>query len=857
MGTPILERDLALAQLDALAKAAGQGAGHTVFVTGEAGAGKTTLLRAFEDQMTDARALRGACEDLSIPEPLGPLRDLALDAGVDLDTLWRTEGDRLSVFLNLLACIERSEETPILLIEDLHWADEATLDFVRFAARRLRTRRILMVVTARDDETEGRPQLRRAMGGVAPKDATRIVLEPLSAEAVSHLAAGSGQPADEVYRITGGNPFYVTELLQGGGDDALRSVQDTVLNRLGRLPPDTRNVLEAVSIFPRRAERDYALAVAEEREEAFDPAIDSGLIQDDGTYVTYRHEIARLAVETALRPTRRRRLNKVLLEYMQADGRVPNARQMHHARAAGDSAQISRLAPMAGREAMAAGANLQAADYLSIAVERADPGDATTFAELLFDAGEACRLVSRIQDAMGYFERALSIRGPDNALRGRILQRLSRVKWAAGQKVQARTLGNEAIDLQEGPDTEELAMALASRAQIAMSDYEMEASLPVAQRALDMARRLGRTDIVSHALSTQSLATLFDSSQMNALYAESIEAAKAARSPINLVRCIANGGVVNWYGLRFADALEFFDEAIATGYETDTIEQSAFYQGFRVHTLDRLGRWDEAFAMAREIIAQPLEQSSPAIMLRLTASRISMRRGESDGSEHLAMIDALMGEEDGRHICDVACFHAERAWLKLEDQDRAQAAMEDALALKISPMLKEEVLDWQRRIDAARLPDEVPDLHEVYRESLSGNWTAAAERWQQLGDPYREALALAEGDAAAVTRALSILDRLKANRVRETVLVRARERGLDIDAPARPRATTRANPAGLTQRQMQVLALLGDGMSNAEIADKLFVSSKTVDHHVSAILGKLDVASRGEAAALARKQGWF
>ncbi len=857
MDIPILERDAALAQLDSLAQAARDGTGHSVFVTGEAGAGKTTLLRAFEERTTGARSLRGACEDLSIPEPLGPLRDVAVDAGVDLDALWRNEGDRLSVFLNLLTAIEEDGETSLLLIEDLHWADEATLDFVRFAARRLRTRRILMVVTARDDETQGRPQLRRAMDGVAASDATRIALQPLSADAVNRLAAGSGQAPDEVHRITGGNPFYVTELLRGGQDDALRSVQDTVLNRLGRLLPETRQVLEAVSIFPRRAERDWALAIAGVEDEALDPAIESGLIQEDDIFIAYRHQIARLAVETALKPTRRRRLNAALLARMQTDAQVPNARQMHHARAAGDSGQIARLAPLAGREAMAAGANRQAADYLSIAVELADPQDEGTLAALLFEAGEACRLVSRLRDAMGYFERAVDVAGADTILRGRILQRLSRVKWTAGQKAQARTLGDQAIALQEGADTDELAMALASRAQITMSDYEMEASLPLAQRALEMAQRLGRKDIVSHALSTLSVASVFDSAEQNALYTESIEAAKAARSPINLTRNLSNGGVVNWYGLRFAKALDLLDTAISTAYETDTIEQADFHQGFRVHVLDRLGRWDDALATARDILSKPLEQSSPAIMLRLASSRITMRRGDSDGGEYLDDIEALMGtEEDARHICDVACLIAERAWLGLEDKARAQDKMNEALSLPLNPKLKEEFLDWQRRIDPARLPCRLRGLHEPYQASMEGNWAATAAHWQRVGDPYREALALAEGDANAVARALPILDRLGAVRVREAVLGRARDRGLDIDAPARPRATTLENPAGLTKRQMQVLGLLGEGLSNAAIADRLFVSAKTVDHHVSAILGKLDVTSRGEAAALARKEGW-
>ncbi len=857
MDTPILERDEALGRLETLALAAGEGTGHSIFVTGEAGAGKTALLRAFEARMSGARAFRGACEDLSIPEPLGPLRDIALDAGIDLDELWVNEGDRLSAFLTLLAAIESSEDTALLLIEDLHWADEATLDFVRFAARRLRTRRILMVVTARDDEKEGRPQLRRAMAGVSSSDTTRIALEPLSARAVSRLAEGSGQAPEELYRITGGNAFYVTELLRGGGNDALRSVQDMLLHRLARLPADTQRVLEAVSVFPRRAERDWALEIADVGDSALDPAVDNELVQDDGTYVTYRHEIARLAVETALRPTQRQRLNAALLGKMQADGLVPNARQMHHARAAADSRQIARLAPLAGREAMAAGANRQAADYMSIAVDLADKRDEAAFAELLFDAGEACRFISRLRDAMAYFERALDIVGSEKTLRGRILQRLSRVKWTVGQKAQARTLGDEAIAVQEGADTEELAMALASRAQIAMSDYEMEESWPLAQRALEMARRLGRTDIVSHALSTQSLTGLFDSSQMNALYTESIAAAKAVGSPINQVRSISNGGVVNWYGLRFSEALDLFDSAIATAYETDTFEQIDFHQGFRVNVLDRLGCWDDALVTASDILSRPLEQSSPAIMLRLTVSRIAMRRGESDGAEHLTDINTLMGdEEDARHICDVACLVAERVWLGLEDKASSQVVMKAALATPINPMLKEEFLDWLRRIDPTLLPDGLNGLHEPYRAAMAGDWKAAATLWHRAADPYREALALAEGDAEAITYALQILDRLGAARVRQAVIVKARERGFAVEAPATPRATTRANPAGLTKRQMQVLGLLGEGLSNAAIAERLFVSAKTVDHHVSAILGKLEVASRGEAAALARDSGW-
>ena len=133
-------------------------------------------------------------------------------------------------------------------------------------------------------------------------------------------------------------------------------------------------------------------------------------------------------------------------------------------------------------------------------------------------------------------------------------------------------------------------------------------------------------------------------------------------------------------------------------------------------------------------------------------------------------------------------------------------------------------------------------------------WREAAEAWRRLGCPYEEAEALAEGDEAALRESLAILTRLGAEPAAELVRARMRRAGLKR-VPARPRASTIAAPAQLTRRQLEVLALLESGLSNAEIASRLFISEKTAGHHVSAILQKLGAASRGEAAAAARKLG--
>ena len=858
LSQPLLERTDAILSLTTHADDARGGMGHTVYLLGEAGAGKTTLLRAFEAQMAAATVLRAACEDLSIPEPLGPLRDLAFDAGVDLDALLTQEKDRLAVFLHLLDAITNSDGLTLLLVEDLHWADEATLDFLRFVSRRIKRHGILLLITARDDEAEGRPQVRRAIGGVSPSDFTRLVLEPLSLEAVTQLAVGHALSPEEVHQRTGGNAFYVSEMLRGSESEALRSVQDTVLSRIASASPDVRSALEAVSIFPRRAEWDLALRVSGVDESAFDAAIEAGLMEDTGTYLAFRHEIARQAVETSLRTGRRMRLNTTLLEALQALGSASTARQLHHARQAADTDQIAHLAPLAAREAFAAGANQQAADYFTIAVELADEENKPAFAALLFDAGEACRFVGRLGEAVNLLERALTIVPENTALQGRILQRLSRAQWAAGCKLQSRRLGDASLDVLKGKETEDLAMALASRGQVAMSDYDMEMAHDLASQAEDMARRLGRTDIISHALSTMSLTSLFDSARMNKMYEDSIKAAQNAQSPVNLVRCYANGGVVNWYGLRFQDALDLCEKAISTAYETDTTEQIEFHRGYRAYNLERLGRWDEALEEAADVLSRPLESASPAIMLRLAMARISIRRGESDGADEEADIIERLGlEEDRRHVCDVAAFVAERAWLGLSDPDAAQKVMDAALAEPIKPMLVEELWDWQRRLTPSRPVLESADLHAPYRAAMAGDWEGSAEGWKKAEDPYHEALALADGPDPAVARSLEILDRLGAGKVRDQVLAQAKARDLMVDQPVKSRQSTREHPAGLTKRQMDVLTLMNDGLSNAEIGERLFISPKTVDHHVSAILGKLEVSSRGEAAAFARDAGWI
>jgi len=150
------------------------------------------------------------------------------------------------------------------------------------------------------------------------------------------------------------------------------------------------------------------------------------------------------------------------------------------------------------------------------------------------------------------------------------------------------------------------------------------------------------------------------------------------------------------------------------------------------------------------------------------------------------------------------------------------------------------------------VPAEVSDPHAL---ELAGDWRAAAERWRQLGCPYEAALALAETeDEEALRAALDQLQELEARPAATMVSRRLREHGVR-GVPRGPRPATRSNPAGMTTRELEVLALVAEGLRNSEIADRLALSERTVDHHVSAILRKLNVRSRAEATAEALRLG--
>jgi DNA-binding CsgD family transcriptional regulator len=857
----LLEREAELTLLrDALTRVAA-GGGHTVVVSGEAGIGKTALVRSFlKEASAAARVFRCACEDLSIAEPLAPLRDLARESGWDLPEGRAGQGDRLSVFSGALEILARQDQATVVVVEDLHWADDVTIDFLKFLARRIENRAVLLLMTARDDHREGRPQVRRIVGGLASDAVTRIELVPLSKAAVQRLSTNVRRNGDEVFKLSGGNAFYVTELLRGSNEALPLSVQDSVLVRADTLSKRAREVLDAVAIFPRQAEDWLVEAIFEGHATVVEEAITMGLLEKHGILLTFRHELVRRTIEGELSGYRRIALNQAALEHLIAQRPEQLVRQLHHAVAAGDETAIRRLAPGAAREALRLGALRQAAGFLKLALALDTGEDRTSllqaYAWTQYQVGQLDEAIRAEQEALAVFVAQGDITNEGNSYR-----RLSRFHWVSADRSKARDFAQLAMRTlanQRGP---ELAMAQSTVSQLAMLDYDYEEATGPASSAIELAEEFDRPDILAHALNNLGMSCVWTNPDHGrSLLERSLQTAKEINSYDDVARAFINSAWYELYRLNFLRSIEISEQGCQFCLETDQDGNGAYQNGTIAWSLVQLGRYDAALERAQQTFSPDsvadttIPHAFPSAIAMLW---VSMRRGDDIGPEAMNFLRSFIAGMDELQRLEVYSeIIAERAWLELEDRQQAIELLESVLARAKDTSRAPYVMLWLHKLDPARAPAVSEYLLKPVALQIQGHWREAASAWAEKGAVFFEALALSEGDEEARLRAIDLLRQIGALVTLNAVRREMAADGIVVVSKG-PRRSTLSNPKGLTNRQMDVLRALNEGLSNADIAKRLFVAPKTVVHHVSAILAKLEVDSRGEAAALARDAGWI
>ena len=289
----LLERADELAILDAATRRAASGAGSVVLVSGEAGVGKSALLAHAFARCTPhkARVLWGACDPLSSPRPLGALHDIARQAGGALLGAATASVAREALFGAMLDELRRGAPPTTMIVEDAHWADEATVDLLTFLSRRIHQTPALLVISYRDDEAGPAHPLRVLLGSLSPDHTRRVAVAPLSLQAVSTLARAAGRSSERLHEITGGNPFFVTEVLASEGDTVPVTVRDAVLARNAALTADARAVVELAAVVPTRIERWLISELLSASSSAIDECRARGILHGDSDALALRHEL--------------------------------------------------------------------------------------------------------------------------------------------------------------------------------------------------------------------------------------------------------------------------------------------------------------------------------------------------------------------------------------------------------------------------------------------------------------------------------------------------------------------------------------------------------------------------------------
>jgi DNA-binding CsgD family transcriptional regulator len=836
-----------------------------VLVTGEAGIGKTAIVSEFIRRCgSEVRVLWGACDPLSTPAPLGPLSDVGRQVGGALLERLQQGTNRERIFAATLDELERPGKPVVLVIEDVHWADDATLDLVKYLGRRIGRTRAMLIATYRSDEIHAQHPLQVAVGLLPGETVKRLPLTVLSEAAIGELAQTLGRSSAGLYAATAGNPFYVTELLAAPPGEIPMSVRDAMLARVARLSPDARRLAELVAAVPGHAEPWLIEAVLHSSEAAIEEGTLGGMRRNGDGSLTFRHELSRRAVEDSLTPTQARSLHTRVLQVLRDRGRdcceVSESRLVHHAVRAGDVAAVLEFAPCAAARSAGVGAHREAIAYYRTTLRHADQMPPDLRGSLLDSLAYEWLLTGDLEDAIAARCDALAIWGPaGNAMRaGDTLRCLSRLSWVLGRGDEARRYGTEAVAaLEPLGASKELAMAFSNLAQLAMLASHDEQAVAWSERAIDLARRLGNDEILAHALNNFGAARLNEVGDAGWLDLEqSLELSQRCHLQEHVARAHTNLATFAIANRDYGAGRPHLMAGLAFCAEYELYMAADYMRAFRARMNFELGAWTKAIEEAEDLLRQPRMSVAARIPALTAVGRVRTRRGAEGAHEPLDEAWALaLRTGEPQRIIAVAAARAEHASLR---GDLARVADEVHIAHAYAlhdrnPWRVGELVFWARR--AGTPLEDALAIARPFELQMRGEHLEAAREWAQLGCPYERALALSESpDVAPRKQALEVFESLGARPMAQRLRRQLKAEGVRGLTRGANRST-RANVAGLTVRELEVLALVAQDLSNAAIARRLYLSAKTVDHHASAILSKLGIASRRDAAAAARRLG--
>lgn len=862
----LIEREPFLDLLQNILSGVEEGEGHCVFVIGEAGIGKTSLIDTFcKKQHKNIKIFKGLCDPLFTPRLLAPFYDIALQMKIDW---WEQAGsivDRSRLFAKFFQELSRNNDPVVMVFEDIHWADDATFDFIKFIVRRISQLRCLFILSYRDD---GRsvPAVRNMLAELPADRVTRLALKPLSKEAVGRMAEEKGFNGDEVYGIAGGNPFYVTEILSSYSLGVPESIRDAILSAYHRTEEDTREVWDFLSVIPTSFEIKYI--------EKFDPycalAIENCLhhhilIIQDG-FISFKHELFRKTIEAALSPMRRTELNKKVLRMLQAsfDRAGDLERIIHHAKAANEYDTVFHYAPLAAKQAALLGSHTQSAQLYLSAIQYYQGTDEAILLPLYESYAYECYLTNQVKEAILYTSKSLKHwqeKGDPEKIAGCFFF-LSRLWWIDDDLKNAEFSAIQAIETlehQPASGTKALAYALLSQLKM-LSDLSNE-SIFWGEKAIAMAKKVSDRGVVSYALGSIGSMEIRKpalTKQGIEMLQESLGIALEHSYPDYAGMAYVNLGYNGIIIKNYALAKEAVTEGLRYSEENSLDLWRLYLLTLQAKLCLETGEWKKAYELAQTLTEDQRPGKLIKIFTLTILATIEIRTGrEAPVLSRLkeAMEKAFETTEPQRILQALTAF-LEYEWIRGEhliDDTLLESAIV-MTGIKGNIYGNSEFAFWLKMSRGRSLP--LRDLYADFDLGILGKAEHAARSWKQKGCQYYAGLALFAGGDADKREALNIMQSLGAEAVYQKMKQEMRTAGIR-GIPRGLRKTTKSNAAQLTVREVEVLQLMKEGLQNKEIAARLYLSVKTVDHHISSILFKLDANTRVKAVNEALKRGIF
>ena len=683
---PLLEREHELSRLASWLDEALGGRGRLVLVGGEAGVGKSALVDRFTTATPEpVRVLVGACDPVATARPLGPVLDIAIAAGGALAAAVRAGDSPEAVAGALLRDLDRT----LVLVEDVHLADGSTLDVLRFLARRIRAVATMLVATYRDDAIAVDHPVRMLLGDVAAfPTVRRLTLPALSPRAVAVIAEGTGLDTAELHRRTGGNPFFVTEIVAAGVLCIPPTARDAVLARAARLSPAARVLLDVVAVIGDNADATLVGAVAGSDAAHLDECVAAGMLRQVDRSFGFRHDIARQAVYEAILPMRRVALHRVVLRELTSGD---PARLAHHAEAAGDADATLRHAVAAARQAARLGAHAQAAAQYGRALRAGSGLGPRERAELLEWRSAECAVSDQVAEAVAACEDALDAWRSlgDRRREGDALHRLSRLQWMSHRGAESHRTALAAVSLLEGiPQGAELARAHANVAQQSVIVLDLPSAVSAGLRAIELASDAGDAATVAHAMMTVGQAKLLDGDEAGeAMLRDGVRRARsigaddlAARGHYGLLRAYL-------FGKRYARAEAVTADGVALCTDRGIEFWRYYLLGGRAVSRLEQGDWAYAEELANLVLANThATATARRISPSITLASVRVRRGEPGAEALLAeaqrLTDLIGWAGSGQSITAV---RLEAAYLSGSEVDAGAADVLAALRRRRPP----------------------------------------------------------------------------------------------------------------------------------------------------------------------------